>query len=180
MQTVRLALVGLAMLLAGCGGGAYANSTHIAQSATDLASWEACAASPELHCPIPKGTERWRTCLEATTPNDFDQWELCEPASFPECFADDASEDHRQTLRLCAAQRVVAARSIAQTWINDANTRGAKDAAEAMMAYRSSAEQFASTDAPSDPFEAAGQRVGFWMAALAALTLIRQMSLGQS
>lgn len=180
MPNVRLALVSLAMVLGGCGGGPDTGSLSSVQSAIDLAGWEACAASSELHCPVPKGTEQWRMCLEAAGPSDFDQWELCEPSSFPQCFAPDISQDHLETLRLCGAQRVVAARHIAQTWIDDANARGAKEAAETMMAYRSSAEELGSADAPSNPLEAAGQRSGFWMAALAALTLIRQISLGQS
>lgn len=106
----------------------------------------------------------------------MEDWDMCEFVSFPGCFQDSQSDDVQTSLRLCGAQRVVAARSIALRWTSEVSARGAEAEAAQMRSYWAQAEQFANADALADPLTASAKRVGAMVSGLKAMAFFRNAS----
>jgi len=145
-------------------------------STVTLEQWEGCAKSTVSTCGLPSGTDEWKSCLEAADPMGMEDWDMCEFVSFPDCFQDSQSDDVQTSLRLCGAQRVVAARSIALRWTSEVSARGAEAEAAQMMSYWAQAEQFANADALADPLTASAKRVGAMVSGLKAMAFFRNAS----
>ncbi|MDG2530716.1 hypothetical protein [Caulobacter endophyticus] len=144
------------------------------QADGDLERWEGCAAAAAPACSAPPETAAWRSCLEATDPARPDDWDRCEFVAFSRCFDDRVAGP--TGLLLCSAQRVVAARKIADDWIADLDRRGLKDKVERMTALRSLTELRARADLPADQFGASAHRLGTWTSGLRFLDAMRRAS----
>lgn len=147
---------------------------------TSLAQWEACAISAASTCSAPSGTTKWKSCLEAASAQmNTDEWDMCEFTSFPDCFPKHQPKDVQTELRICGAQRVVAARTIALAWTDEAKMRGGRELGARMETVMILTEQLASDNLPTDPVAASGSRVGSWTSGLKALALVRRSSTSQ-
>lgn len=141
-----------------------------------LEQWEGCAKSTVSTCDVPGGTDEWKSCLEVTDPMRMEEWDMCEFVSFPDCFQDSLPDDVQSSLRLCGAQRAVAARNIAMGWASEQSAWGNEAGAAQMRFTWARVEQLAMADASVDPLMASGARVGAMVSGLKAMAFIRNAS----